>query len=451
MSFAAAKTSLADVPPGPRGVSFLAGLLGSPSGWLELLVRCARDYGDLAFFRLITIPCCLINSPDAIEYVLVGGNANFTKSEDYRALSYMLGEGLLTSEGDFWKRQRRLIQPAFHRERMLSYGRTMTEHTSRMLDGWRDGEVRDIHRDTMMLTLDIVAECLFSANIRESAGVVGEAIKAVMDRFVTMATLGFLLPAWMPFVGSLHLRRNLRALDQIVYGIIRGRRANPQPANDLLGMLLEARDENGEGMPDAQLRDEVMTLLLAGHETTANTLTWTLYLLAQSPEIQAQLQNEVDAVLNGRTPEASDADQLRFTSMALKESMRLYPPAWGIGRKAIHSFNVGGYRVPAGTNVFIVQWIVHRDARYYPEPERFDPSRWDDRMHPPPPKFTYFPFGGGPRVCVGAGFATMEASLILASLLQRFRFELETNETVEILPSLTLRPRRGLRLRIKKR
>lgn len=270
-----------------------------------------------------------------------------------------------------------------------------------------------------------------------------------MEEMPSLATWSF-LPEWVPLPLLGRFKRAQRDLDNIVHGFIRQRRATGDRTGDLLDMLLDARDENGVGMPDQQVRDEVMTLLLAGHETTANTLSWTLYLLALNPEAQSCLASEVRDVLHGATPDAASLSRLSYTQMVLMESQRLYPPAWAVGRKAIRAFEIMGYRLPAGTNLSISQWVMHRDPRYYPDPERFDPSRWKEEAagRRKLPKFAYLPFGAGPRVCIGAGLALTEAALVLATLIQRFRFSLVSRDPVEKLLSVTLRPKNGLRLRV---
>jgi cytochrome P450 len=434
-------------PPGPRGLAFWWRLLRASDGWLDLLTWLNRRYGDVVGFGFLGFPACLINDPAGIEYVLVTDYQNFTKSMDYRALSRVLGQGLLTSEGEFWKHQRRLVQPAFFRDRILSYGELMTSYTRRMLETWQDGEVRDVHADMMRVTLEITARCLFNVDITHAAGTIGQALEVVMQHMPKLAGFAF-LPDWVPVPGLGAFRRALADLDQIVYGIIRDRRADGQHPGDLLDMLLDARDENGAGMSDQQLRDEVMTLLLAGHETTANTLAWTLYLLSQHPEQQSRLEAEVAGVLDGRVAQAAELQRLPYTQLVLMESQRLYPPAWAIGRKAIRDFEVGGYRMRAGTNVVISQWVMHRDPRFYPDPERFDPDRWRQSSLP---KFAYLPFGAGPRVCVGASLALTESALVLATLMQHYRFSLASSDPVKAFPSVTLRPRHGLRLRVEKR
>jgi cytochrome P450 len=451
MGFANAQAAVVGraVPPGPRGAAFAWRLLRAPNGWLDVLTECVRQYGNVVSFRFFGVPVCLINDLAAIEHVLVANHQSFSKSMDYRALSRVLGQGLLTSEGEFWKRQRRLVQPAFFRDRILSYGGLMTSCTARLIEDWQDGEVRDVHRDLMRVTLQIAARSLFNVDIDGDAGTIGKALAVVMDQMPKLAGFAF-LPDWVPVPGLGGFRRALADLDKIVYGIIQGRRADGTHPGDLLDMLLDARDENSEGMSDLQLRDEVMTLLLAGHETTANTLAWTLYLLAQNPEQQSCLAAEVRDVLGGRAAEAAGLHRLPYTQMVLMEAQRLYPPAWAIGRKALRDFEVSGYRLRAGTNVVVSQWVLHRDPHLYPDPERFDPERWREESagRRSLPKFAYLPFGAGPRVCVGASLALTESALVLATLIARFRFSLASPEPVKAFPSVTLRPKHGLRLRV---
>jgi cytochrome P450 len=405
----------------------------------------------VVYFRFLSVPACLINDPGGIEHVLVTDHRNFTKSMDYRALSRVLGQGLLTSEGEFWKRQRRLVQPAFFRDRILSYGGLMTAYTARMMETWQDSEVRDVHHDMLGVTLEIAARSLFNVEIQGDAGTIGRALGVVMEQMPKLAGFAF-LPDWVPVPGLGGFRRALADLDNVVYGIIRNRRASGMRPGDLLDMLLDARDENGAGMSDLQLRDEVMTLLLAGHETTANTLSWTLYLLAQNPDQQARLAAEVRTVLDGRAAKAAGLDALPYLQMTLMEAQRLYPPAWAIGRKALRDFEVSGYRIRAGTNIIVSQWVLHHDPQLYPHPERFDPDRWreDSAGRRTLPKFAYLPFGAGPRVCVGASLALTESALVLATLMQRFRFTLASAEPVKAFPSVTLRPKHGLRLRVER-
>jgi len=447
----AAKISLPR-PPGPKG-HFLLGSLGAVSrDWLGFYAQCTKEFGDVVSLRYLHVPICLLIHPRDIEYVLVTNSGNFTKSADYRALARVLGKGLLNSEGKFWQRQRSLIQPGFRRENILSYATVMTGEARRMLDSWADGEARNVHEDMMRLTLEIVAKCLFGAEVGAAAGRVGKAMEVVTENFMADAGQALLFPFDIPdFVGE--RRKAISELKAIINGIIRERRARQEPRKDLLDMLLQASDSEGRPMSDEQLRDEVMTLFLAGHETTAIALSWACYLLTQNPQIAANLAEELQTVLAGREPTPEDLPRLRYTDMVLKEAMRLYPAVWGIGRRAIADCEIGGYRIAAGTNVFIFQWLTQRDARFFPDPELFDPERWreDPVRSGKIPRFAYFPFGGGPRVCVGASFAIMEATLLLAMIVQRYDLKLVPGHPVEILGSVTLRPKHGIRVTVHRR
>lgn len=436
------------LPPGPRGLNLLRHSLTFGRDWSGFLTRSARQYGDVIFFRFLNVPICLVVQPEAIEQILVKNSGNFLKSRDYRALKPVLGNGLLTNEGEFWQAQRKLIQPAFRHENILTYVRIMTDTAAAMLSDWRDGETRDISQEMMSATLDIVAKSLFGSDVSGEAQGVGQAVAVVMEQFIGQANLAFVLPDKIPIPKSTRLRQSMKHLDNVVYKLIRTRRAAGRYSGDLLGALLEAQDEHGSGMTDGQLRDEIMTLFLAGHDTTANALAWTWYLLAQNPDKEEALFAELRAVLGSRTPGADDLSRLPYTEMVIKESMRLYPPAWGVGRRAIRDFDLDGYRIPAGTNFFLLPWITQRDARFFPEPERFEPERWRDDpiRNGKLPRFAYFPFGGGPRVCVGAGFAMMEATLLLATIAQRFRLTLELGQVIDPLFSVTLRPKSGMRM-----
>jgi cytochrome P450 len=447
-----AATLRSSLPPGPRGLSALTNVLTFKRDWSGFLRRCQREYGDVVYFRFLNVPLCLVAHPDGIEYVLVKNAGNFEKSRDYRALRALLGNGLLTSEGNFWQAQRKLIQPAFRHENILSYAKLMTEAAAGILEQWRDGETRDVHEDLMGVTLEVVSKSLFGADVSQDTRGVGHAVNTVMSLFIDQANLAFLLPESLPIPKSARLRKSIEHLNGVIQEIIRKRRAHPKPPNDLLQMLLDMQYESGAGMSDEQLRDEVMTLFLAGHETTANSITWTLLLLAQNPEKEAALHEELRAVLQGRPPGASDLPRLAYTEMVVKEALRLYPPAWGIGRRALEEFELDGYRIPAGTNIFMLEWITQRDARFFPEPERFEPERWrdDPTRSGKLPRFAYFPFGGGPRVCVGAGFAMMEATLLLATFAQRFRFELTPGQDLEPLFSVTLRPKQGMKMVVRR-
>lgn len=451
-SGSAIKTSLR-TPPGPKGHFILGNLAAVSRDWLGFYARCAKEYGDVVRLRYLHVPICLLIHPRDIEYVLVSNSGNFTKSADYRALARILGNGLLTNEGKSWQRQRALIQPAFRRENILSYAPVMTRAASRMLASWINDESRNVHEDMMAVTLQIVAECLFGAEVTGVAERVGKAMQVVTDRFVADASQALLLPFDLPDFLVPARRHAISDLNKIIKAIICERRTSNQPRVDLLHSLLQVRDSEGQPMSDAQLRDEVMTLFLAGHETTAIALSWTCYLLAENPGVEAKLVEELRTVVGEREPRADDLSRLRYTEMILKESMRLYPAVWGIGRRAMADCEIGEYHVTAGTNIFIFQSLTQRDPRFFTNPDAFDPERWreDPVRSGKIPRFAYFPFGGGPRVCVGASFAMLEATLLLAMIQQKFHLDLVPGHLVEPLASVTLRPKHGIRVTVRRR
>jgi cytochrome P450 len=388
----------------------------------------------------------LINHPDLIEDVLVGSSRFYTKHFALRLNPILLGKGLLTSEGGFWLRQRRLVQPAFQRSRIAAYGDVMVSYTQRMLSGWKDGETRDLHAEMMRLTLEIVAKTLFDADVANDAGDVGDALETSLFHFSAQFKSLIKLPMFIPTPGNLRLKQAVKRLDTIIYRFIEQRRASGQDRGDLLSMLLHARDEGDGGqMTDKQLRDEMMTLFLAGHETTAITLAWTFYLLAGHPEVENRLLEELRIVLGGRPPTVADLPRLRYTEWIVMESMRLYPPAYMIGREPIQTVRIGEYDVPSGTTVFMSQWVTHRDPRFFDDPDKFLPERWSSERSKEVPKYAYFPFGGGPRICVGSNFAMMEACLILAAVAQLWHFNLTPGHPVTPLPLMTLRPACGIK------
>lgn len=446
------------LPPGPRGWLVFGNVPLPGADWLAGFERAARTFGDVVYFQFLHVPMILLVHPEAIESVLLTHPADFLKSRDYRALAKVLGNGLLTSEGDTWRAQRKMLQPAFRRENILSYAPVMVSCAENMLSRWSDGEAYDLHQEMMALTLDIVGKALFGADVLRSADRVGSALETAMKQFTRIAGWAFLLPESFPVPGTWRMRRATHQLDDVIYGIIherRGRSENSTTGNpsDLLGTLLEIRDDDGRPLDDVQLRDQLMTLFLAGHETTAIALSWTWYLLATNPEAEGKLHSELDEVLQRRAPTAADLPNLPYTEMVIKESMRLYPPAWGIGRQARTEFQAGGYDLPPRTNIFMLQWVTQRDARFFPEPERFLPERWSEDLVRTGkiPRFAYFPFGGGPRVCIGAGFAMMEATLLLATVAQRYRFALLPDHPIKLFPSVTLRPKHGIQAVLHKR
>jgi cytochrome P450 len=433
------------MPPGPRGHWFSGNLPEFRLGRLDYLRQCARAYGDVVALRFAHRRIVLVSHPDLIEEVLVTKNQNFIKHFALRLNPLLLGKGLLTSEGDFWLRQRRLVQPAFVRSRIAAYAPAMVAATLRLLASWQPGQRRDIHADMMKLTLDIAAQTLFHADAASDAQDIAQALRVLQDCF-TVRFQGLLtLPLWLPTPGNFRLRRAVARLDTIIFGFIRQRRQNPEDKGDLLSLLLEARDaDDGTRMTDRQVRDEAMTLFLAGHETTALVLSWTWYLLARHPDAEAKLLAELGHLLSGRLPAFADVARLPYTEAVLLEAMRLYPPAYTIGREALADCLVGGYPVRKGTTVLMSQWVVQRDPRFFDEPDAFRPERWLGASAKKIPKFAYFPFGGGPRLCVGNTFALMEMALVLATLAPRFRFTLEPGVNVEAQPAFTLHPVPGI-------
>jgi cytochrome P450 len=430
--------------PGPKG-SLLSGNLGEiRKDILAFLTRCTREYGDVCGFRIAWIRCCQIGDPMLIEQVLVRENDKVRKPFDIRAMKAVLGNGLLTNEGESWRHQRRLIQPAFHHDRVGKYAGIMTRRAEQMASRWQNGQSRDFHADMMELTLQIVAEALFGFDVSRQAKGIAEALGAYMDWFEDMIAGGLPLPLWVPTPKNLRVRRQIRAMHALVDDLLRVRRAKAAEGDDLLSWMMRAVDDDGMRMDDQQLRDEVVTLLMAGHETTAIALSWTIYLLGRNPDVEAKLVAELSAVLGGRAPEAQDFSRLGYTRQVVEESLRLYPPAWAIAREVVEPFELGGYELARGTQIFMSQWVTQRDARFFPEPERFIPERWSSEHEREIPKYAHFPFGGGPRYCVGSTFATMEAVMLLAVFLQRFHFEIDESHPIELQPAVTLRPRYGV-------
>lgn len=433
-------------PPGPKG-HWLSGNLGQYKlGRLEYLTRCARDYGDVVALRFGPRRIYLVSHPDLIESILVANSRNYIKHFALRMTPLVLGKGLLTSEGDFWLRQRRLMQPAFSRQRVATYGAVMVEAAERLLAGWKPGETRDILAEMMRLTLDIAARTLFGADVAGAASEVREALGVLQDTFLARFNSLVPIPVIIPTPANLRLRRAVKRLDNIIYGMIRQRRQSQEDRGDVLSLLLHARDETDNSqMTDRQVRDEAMTLFLAGHETTALTLSWTWYLLARHPEVETRLLDEMESVLGSRQPTADDCQRLRYAENVVLESMRLYPPAYVIGRENLEACEVGSFFAPCGTTMLMSQWVVQRDSRFFEEPERFRPERWAEGLAQRLPKYAYFPFGGGPRLCIGNTFALMETVLVLATLARRYRFTLAPGHAVVVLPTFTLRPANGIK------
>jgi cytochrome P450 len=437
--------------PGPKGHWFWGSLQERREDPLHLFLRVHQQYGDVVRLRMgPTVSLLSLTHPEHLKHVLVDHNARYHKGFGLSRARPLLGNGLLLSEGDFWKRQRRLAQPAFHKERLAALATTMVEATSHMLSRWQahpTSQPLDIAAEMMRLTLAIVGRTLFSTDVSGEADRVGRAATLAIEETNRRILSLFLLPLSLPTQRNRAFRGALATLDEVVLGIIARRRQQQTEGNDLLALLMAAQDaDTGERMTDAQLRDEVMTLFLAGHETTANLLAWTWHLLSRHPEVEARARAEVEQVLGDRPPGAQDVPRLRYLTQVLEESMRLYPPAWIFARQPIQEDEVAGFRLPASPRVIVVMspWAIHRQPHLWPEPERFDPERFSPERSAGRHRMAFVPFGGGQRLCIGNSFAMMEAVLIAALVLRRFRLRTVPGHEVVPEPLVTLRPRGGL-------
>ncbi len=441
---------IAPALPGPRGRWLTGHVRDFAADRLGFLTRIAREYGDIVALRFAHRPVVVVNHPDLVEEVLVTRNRQFIKHFALRMARPTLGNGLLTSEGDFWRRQRRLAQPAFHRERVTAHGAVMVEYAERMLATWSDGRTLDIQDAMMRLTLEIVAKTLFDADVSTDAADASAAMEMLLRSFTARVGKLIPMPDFIPTPVNLRFRRARDRLDRIIHGIIAARRASGEDRGDLLSMLLQAQDDadtttaGGGGMTDVQLRDEAMTLFMAGHETTANTLAWAWLLLSTHPEVEAKLHAELDEVLPDGPPTVADLPRLVYAEHVVTEALRLYPTVWLLGREAIEPTVVGGHRIAKGTTVYMSQWVVHRDPRFFDDPLAYRPERWEEGMARKIHRYAYFPFGGGPRICIGNGFAMMEAVLLLATIARRFRPRVLRPAEVVPLPTMTLRPIGGI-------
>src|SRR5262245_9090387 len=440
----------AKFPPGPsnRLFAMLSGsLYQEPLGYFTELTK---KYGDVWGMRIGNFRSFFINHPELIEDVLVNKARLYHKGRILQANKYLFGEGLLTAEGDFWLRQRRLAQPAFHRERIAAYAATMADYTEQMLATWRNGEERDVHQEMMNLALRIVGKTLFDADVTRDAREVGETLDMLL-KIASNFGRTVLVPLWVPTPKNLRAKAGVRRIEKIIYRIIAERRASGRDAGDLLSTLLQVRDDDGTRMNDRQLRDETITLFLAGHATTASTVSWTWWLLAQNPAVEKRSDEALRARLAGRAPAMDDLPKLTYLGHVLTESLRLYPPAWGMARLAEEEHEIAGYPVRPGYGVAMAQWVVHRDARWFDRPLEFHPERWENGLAKQLPRFAYFPFGGGPRQCIGNTFALMEASVVLATIGQKFRLQLMPGQDVKPMASITMRPKSGIRVKLEKR
>lgn len=441
------------LPPGPQTKLPLGHLFSFRRDSLGFLHTMAQEYGDIVHFRIGPLRIVLLNHPDYVKEVLTTQHRNFVKGRPLEMAKELLGEGLLTSEGDFHKRHSQIIQPAFHRRMIDAYATAMTEHTLRLMQGWESGKTLDIMEEMVRLSTTIAGKTLFNVDIEREAPDINRALNTVMSLFgrITLPLSEWLLK--LPLPGTLRFYKAKAQLDATIYGIINERRRNPLDNGDLLSLLLRAGNEhgNGEGLTDQNIRDEALTLFLTALDTTSLALNWTWYLLSQNPEAEATLHEELDRVLQGRIPTAEDFPQLKYTRMVLGESMRMYPPIYVISRQAVNDFSVGPYTVPGGTIVLVSPYLIHHDPRFRPDPEQFNPVAWENHANGLSSKYEYFPFSRGPRSCIGESYAWMEGVLVLATIAQSWRLRMAPDHPVELLPLLNLRPKYGMMMTLQRR
>lgn len=438
------------LPPGPNEQGRITNLGRMRRDPIALQWDLTRRYGDVVYFRLFNRHLVLLTHPRDLRHVFQDHYTNYNKqTRGFDVLRSFLANGLLTSEGDFWLRQRRIAQPAFHHDRIAAFAATMTRAATALADRWdaEHGDIVNLTAEMSRLTLRIVGETLLTTDVSADADRVGHALTTALRRANAALTTVVEIPLWVPTPGNRALRGAFATLDDVVYGLITARRGGEGPDSDLLALLMAARDEEtGEGMTDTQLRDEVMTIFLAGHETTAVTLGWVWYLLSKHPTIGTRLRSELSAVLGGRPPTVDDIPRLVYTGRVINETMRLYPPAWAISRCAIEADRIGDYDIPAGSIVLACPYVTHRLPAWWDNPEGFDPDRFEAARSASRPPFAYFPFGGGPRQCIGNTFASMEMTLVVATIAQRYRLDLAPGERPGLTPSITLRPTRPIQM-----
>ncbi len=436
-------------PPGPKRHLFTGNTREFYKDQLGFLTESARKYGDVVSLRFLHVPVYLLSNPVHIEQVF--GSQNFIKSKSLRLplQRRIFGNGLLSSNGEQWLRERRLTQPAFHRDHLNAYGESMIAGTEKMIADWEADGIRDVYDEMRALALEISAKCLFNADMSRVGATVREISDTVTKVFAAQGGLLWILDNFLPTPNNIRFRKAIKQLDKIIYDLVSRQtdHDNYDKSENLIAMLLSAQDEHGARMNRQQLRDELATLFFSSHEAVALALTWTCYLLARHPDKQETLFAELRGrLLEGTTPTVADLRGLPYTRMVIKEALRLYPPNRSVGREALNDCEIGGYYVPAGTQVIMSQWVVQRDPRHFESPEEFRPERWTPEFTKQLPKYAYFPFGGGPRVCIGQDFALMEAMLVVATVLRKFRLALVTDQVIEPQPVVLLRPRNGIKI-----
>lgn len=418
------------------------------SDMLGMFMNITREYGGIAQFKLFGKPYVLVTNPDYVKHILQDDYRSYIRGRSVETGRVLLGDGLPLTDGEYWLRQRRLIQPAFHRQRLSSLVETMTKNISSQLDEWAHKQSIDMETEMSRLALSIIIRAMFSDRARGHVDDLAEAFKIASSFMLWRSQQMLAPPLWMPIPKNVAYNKALKVLNGTVYPLIAGARKNPD--NDLLDMLLEMRDEDGgEGLTDRQVRDEVITIFFAGHETSAMTMTWMFYLISQHPDVETKLRNEISEVLNGRAPTFADLPKLTYTSKVIQETLRLYPAAYLFAREAVGNQTMDGYEIPAGVMIFITPYVTHRNAKFWDEPERFDPERFNQEEIAKRPSHVYFPFGEGPHVCIGNNFAMTEMQLILTMALQRFDFKLVPGHSVGLKPEATLRPSHGMMMTIK--
>ncbi len=448
--------STAQQPPGPKGGLFgLDNVAHFKREPLHFLMSMAREYGDIVHFRFGPHQVYQPHTPELVREILVNQADKFHKWQlQKKVMGKVLGNGIFLSDDDVWKRQRKLVAPALHTKRIQHYAEIMTLYTNRLVDSWQPGQEIDIAEEMLKVTMDIVAKSMFDADgVSAEAQKLSNALRVVQDMIIReMTALIMPVPDWVPTPRNLRENQAMADLDEVVMDFIHKKRANTEDRGDLLSMLMQAvDDETGEPMNDEQVREEVITLFTAGYDTTALALAWAFYLLSLNRDVEERLVAEVKSVLGGRTPTLEDLQTMNYTDRVLKETMRLYPPAPFFPREAIADVEIGGYTLPKGSVVFISPYVIHRDPEFFPDPERFEPERFNPGYEERIPKYAYFPFGGGPRVCIGQSFALMEAEIILATIVQRFHLALVPGQDIIPEPTITLHAKHGIQLRIVER
>lgn len=433
--------------PGPRGKPFIGMIPEMMGDMLGMFMDMTREYGGVVQFKLFGKPYLLVTNPDYVKHILQDNYRNYIRGRSVETGRVLLGDGLPLTDGDFWLRERRLMQPAFHRQRLFGLVEKMTEAIAARLDGWKTVNEVEIESEMSQLTLTIIIQAMFSARASGRIQDLAEAFKTASKFMLWRSQQMWAPPLWIPVPKNAAYNKALKTLNDIVYPLIEEARKNP--ANDLLDMLLEARDEQtGEGMTDRQVRDEVVTIFFAGHETSAASMTWMFYLLSQHSDVEMKLRKEITEVLGSRTPTFADLPKLTYTQKVIQETLRLYPAAYLFAREAVGDQILDGYKIPAGTMIFITPYVTHRDTRFWAGPEGFDPERFNPDQIAQRPSHVYFPFGEGPHICIGNNFAMTEMQLILTMALQRFHFQLAPDQKIGLMPEATLRPKYGLRMNI---